>query len=122
MSALAIVCAISPPIVPAPTTAALKTNMNLFLSVSDCPRESTRSPEQQPPGGRAARLCPGDHGRDSPGERSAVSRYLVEGLRAPGRPRRDGGFEGGADARHRCPKAGRMALRAGAPAVLPRQL
>ena len=29
MSALAIVCAISPPIVPAPTTAALKTNMSL---------------------------------------------------------------------------------------------
>src|SRR5947209_16104084 len=31
MSALAIVCAISPPIVPAPTTAALKTNMSLCL-------------------------------------------------------------------------------------------
>ena len=31
MSAFAIVCAISPPIVPAPTTAALKTNMAATL-------------------------------------------------------------------------------------------
>src|SRR5436305_11663319 len=30
MSEFAITCAISPPIVPAPTTAALKTNMSLF--------------------------------------------------------------------------------------------
>ena len=44
MSAAAITCAISPPIVPAPTTAALKTNMEALRSEGRLAREGYREP------------------------------------------------------------------------------
>ena len=66
MSALAITCAISPPIVPAPTTAALKTNM----------LGGGESRERQSGRGRMARCFPKTSSRD-PGISS-------QGRRAPG--------------------------------------
>ena len=58
----------------------------------------------------------------APREHRAVPEHLLEGLRASRRPRRHRGAEGGPDARHGRAQADRVALRARAAPVLPRQL